>query len=555
MNHEIILERVINGPVSEVWRVLSDTADLNQKMGLAPMSFETIHGVRHGRQNIMGLELKWTEAPWEWKLHSWIKNERVYSKGFFKSISGTFEFKEITPLETKVRITFSIQHRYPFFAPLLNQGTKSVINKIFAEVEKSIRLQVSGAQSYIRFATFADWLKHAPGMERARIAPKIVARETGKTWNEILKDSLVGEFKNRLSLRFDAVCPHCRGSKKSAPCLTEIPEKVSCDSCEISFSMGTQESVEISLRDLQLPESEVAVDFCSADVAHKPSIIYQRVLQEWSDELLLSEGIYLFKKKGEKNPVMVVADKRATAHEIYLPTLWSEHSQTIRVTPHVRLVSDSSERNEMLMIEAIDNFRGALTASEVLLDSELSRYIPEGILKSDFAMEMGSRSLMFTDVVGSTELYHKVGDTEAFNLVRQSFLFVGETARKYQGTLVKTIGDATMYTFPTPELSVRCAVEMQEKNVSNPIKLRASLHYGPCLSVGTRSGVDFFGDTVNVCAKFQSEAETGQVVLDESMMETLSNDFRITISAGSERIPFKLKGESGREFLLRRISR
>ena len=169
-------------------------------------------------------------------------------------------------------------------------------------------------------------------------------------------------------------------------------------------------------------------------------------------------------------------------------------------------------------------------------------------------MEMGRRALLFTDLVGSTELYFKVGDAEAFQRVRESFLLIGEVAKRHKGVLVKTIGDATMFAFSSGEAALRAAIEIQQANKDREMKLRASLHYGPCLSVGTKDGQDFFGDTVNICAKFQSEAEAGQVVFEEGLRHEISPSYWQAWENQLENIPFKLKGESGRSFQLYRLS-
>ncbi len=554
MEQILFAEKIIQAPVADIWPILSDTAELNRRMGLSPMTFTTINGVRHGKQKVLGMTAHWTEAPWEWNTNCWLENERVFSSGFFQKIGGYFTLTALDEKSCKVGIEFRFITRSGFLRPLLTWGIKKVIGDLLTEIGHSTAEKKNFSMAVQLKKNLAEWIRDAAGIERARISPKLVARETGNGWENILKDALTGDLKTRLALRFDAVCPHCRGAKQSASCLTELPEQIFCDTCEITFPSGTQESIEISLKDTELSPDEASADFCSADITHKPTIYFQRFLGKWKESLHLPEGLYLLKKRGETRPLTIVSDANAPHKEMKITDVWSSFSdELIRVHPDLTIVSDTPDSRGFIMLEAIDKFRGSLIASEVMLHPELSKLIPNGVLKSEFPMEVGHRALMFTDVVGSTELYFKIGDAAAFRLVRESFLFVGEIARRHQGVLVKTIGDATMYTFPTMALALKCAIEIQKSNQQNSLKLRASLHYGPCLSVGTKTGVDFFGDAVNICAKFQSEAEAGQIVFDDSLSEYLDPEYEKN-STQNEKLAFVLKGQSGREFILRRLS-
>ena len=544
----------MNFSVDRVWAVLSDTAAVNRKMGLAPMSFTTVDGVRHGRQKMLGMTVRWTEAPWEWKHEGWLKNARVYENGFFQKVEGFFEVKPLSETQTQVLVQFTVHHRYGFLASFLDQATQGVIKKLLDEVERGAEAYPMNYYSPAPM-TFPEWLAQAQLIERARIAPKLTARATRTSWQDVLREALSPAMHGRLSLRFDAVCPHCRGAKKSVPRLTDLPERMACDSCEIDFVVGTQESIEVSLRDNTLSPEQAGVDFCSGDVTHKPTIVYQRLGGVWIDSLTLAPGIYAIKRKGETRAITLMVDDSADRRLLDVDVLWKDPSfAPVRLHPEVGIRTHHTKPADLIMIEQLDRFRGSLIASEVILHPEFEKLIPPESLATDFPMEMGRRALLFTDVVGSTELYYKVGDTEAFRRVRESFLLIGEVTKRYEGVLVKTIGDATMFAFATGEAALRAAIEIQYANRDREMKLRASLHYGQCLSVGTKDGLDFFGDTVNICAKFQSEAEAGQVVFEEGLRHEISPSYWQAWESKLEPVPFKLKGESGRSFQLYRLS-
>ena len=85
-----------------------------------------------------------------------------------------------------------------------------------------------------------------------------------------------------------------------------------------------------------------------------------------------------------------------------------------------------------------------------------------------------SLTFLFTDLKGSTELYERVGDLAAFDLVRAHFRVLQDIVAAEAGAVVKTIGDAVMATFPTPDralaaaLRMRAAMRSSQRGASRP---------------------------------------------------------------------------------------
>jgi class 3 adenylate cyclase len=67
-----------------------------------------------------------------------------------------------------------------------------------------------------------------------------------------------------------------------------------------------------------------------------------------------------------------------------------------------------------------------------------------------------------TDLRGSTELYDRVGDLVAYDLVRAHFRLLNEIVATEAEAVVKTIGDAVMATFPTPDRAVKAALRVRD---------------------------------------------------------------------------------------------
>ena len=132
-------------------------------------------------------------------------------------------------------------------------------------------------------------------------------------------------------------------------------------------------------------------------------------------------------------------------------------------------------------------------------------------------------AVLFADICDSTGLYHRLGDAAARNVVDACLSLVTGLLPRYEGRLVKTIGDEVMCVFPGPDLAVLAASEMQSrvsagKPGNQPISIHIGLHYGPLL---VEDG-DVFGDTVNVAAYLAAVATAEQILTTAATEQALS---------------------------------
>ena len=71
-------------------------------------------------------------------------------------------------------------------------------------------------------------------------------------------------------------------------------------------------------------------------------------------------------------------------------------------------------------------------------------------------------AVLFADIAKSTHIYEVLGDKTAKNLIDASVSLLSEVTVKYQGTVIKTIGDEILCTFPTANDAVEAAIEMHQ---------------------------------------------------------------------------------------------
>jgi len=136
-----------------------------------------------------------------------------------------------------------------------------------------------------------------------------------------------------------------------------------------------------------------------------------------------------------------------------------------------------------------------------------------------------SLAIMFADIAGSTKLYDTLGDQVARTKVAATIETMSDITRANKGTVIKTIGDEVMCTFPTAENAGTAAWEMQEtfeeeaesNTDGSPVSVRIGMHFGPAIL----EGGDVFGDAVNIAARMAAQAKAKQIITTQDTLDKL----------------------------------
>ena len=203
------------------------------------------------------------------------------------------------------------------------------------------------------------------------------------------------------------------------------------------------------------------------------------------------------------------------------PVRLSLENQTgLRVLPAVWVAGDK-------LHDLLGSRKPFLTAKRLLTNQTFRDVYGTDTLALDQRLKITSLTFLFTDLKGSTALYERVGDLAAYDLVRAHFRVVTDIVASEAGAVVKTIGDAVMATFATPDRAVSAALRMRDamgrfnaEHGGEDLLLKIGIHEGPCLAVTLNDRQDYFGQTVNIAARVQGLAvsraifATGAVVED-----------------------------------------
>jgi class 3 adenylate cyclase len=137
--------------------------------------------------------------------------------------------------------------------------------------------------------------------------------------------------------------------------------------------------------------------------------------------------------------------------------------------------------------------------------------------------------ILFADVVGSTQLYDKFGDTKASETVAHCLEVMKDATHQYDGTVIKTIGDEVMSTFQSADDAMAAAAQMQARISVDPeddedripVSIRIGCHFGPVVQEQN----DIFGAAVHTANRMTSQAKARQIVMSEATVEQMGADW------------------------------
>ena len=211
-----------------------------------------------------------------------------------------------------------------------------------------------------------------------------------------------------------------------------------------------------------------------------------------------------------------------------------ENRTDLRVLPAVWIAGEGLHK-------LLGKRRPFLTAKRLLTNQTFRDIYRTDTLDVEQRLKITSLTFLFTDLKGSTELYERVGDLVAYDLVRAHFRVLNEIVASEAGAVVKTIGDAVMATFPTPDRAIGAALRMREamraiKHDKRDLLLKIGIHEGPCLAVTLNDRQDYFGQTVNIASRVQGLAASRSIFATGPVVEHPGSS-SILKTSGLEPIP------------------
>lgn len=384
-------------------------------------------------------------------------------------------------------------------------------------------------------ARLVETVEHADDVAAAHLRPYALADGWGLPRRRVLELCLHATRAGLLELRWDLLCPSCRGPQESASELRGVPGTAHCASCGIDFRSEFDRAVEATFRPAPSIRELDVVEYCVGGPQLTPHVVVQQVLapgERREVEVALEPGRYRLRPRDALGGEALDSAGGPTR----LP------------------LENPREREVVLVLERTAWLDDAATAAEVTALQAFRDLFAEDVLRPGETISVGSLAVVFTDLRGSTRYYRAVGDAPAFASVRDHLETVRDLVAAEGGAVVKTLGDSVMAVFRRPAAAVRALLRSQRELDGRPLELKAGVHFGPCIAVTLNERLDYFGSTVNAASRLpglargQDVVVTGAVLADPEVMELVAAE-----GLATEPIEAELKGFEGERLALRRI--
>ncbi|MCA9605418.1 MAG: adenylate/guanylate cyclase domain-containing protein [Myxococcales bacterium] len=571
------LERIIGAPRDLVWAVVSDTNRSDRALGLAPATYrwdvdEEGKRVRVASASELGQALEWIEPPYQWIEGRVVQGRRRFVKGpvsragfearlddapggktrltamawmetggvigffggpvqrlkfrrgldrYLGAIERLFDGVDTTGLvDPDQPAAVRVKHVLGGSGDAVTTGPRTEPNRALLERRAQALHAVVDPEVAKRIVTH---LAERPDEEVQQMRPFELAGQWGLDRRAVLRGFLHATVAGLCDLRWQVNCPVCRVGASVVEGLSSVGESTHCDACEIDFGTDFGQHVEAVFPSNPAIRSVTTALYCASSPAFLPHVLAQlevapgEAREEAMEVPLGSLHARALKRPGgahldvERPPAVLAVT--VTENGVTCAAEGEADGPTT-----LRLVNETDGAVSVLLERAgwsADAVLGSVVAS---FPDFLDLFATEAPA-SGADLQIGRLALLFSDLVGSTALYERVGDARAFAIVEEHFRLMGRAVDANQGAIVKTMGDAVMASFPSLAEAVAAARQMIEDHdaahADDGLGVKIGVHAGPCLAVRANDRLDFFGTTVNMAARLQAKAEASEIVLTE----------------------------------------
>lgn len=424
---------------------------------------------------------------------------------------------------------------------------------LFSVLRKSAAPDIAG--------TIETLVRDGEDRSLCRVNVLDIARKNGLDEEQTISGFLHAARLGIFELSWNVLCPGCGGVLDATQTLKSVRKgSYDCALCACGYEPTLDEMVEVTFtvspsvrriaahdpHSLPLVEYFRQIFWCSGVDLPEPPLL-EKVIEEIvldaielapAEKALMSlqlpaEFIIVFEPvthaahfidvKGEpvrerQNLAMVFSKTQAPTGTTEMRPgplrLSFENRSDCRTLPSVWIAGDK-------LHELLGKRRPFLTAKRLFTNQTFRDIYRTNTLDVDQGLKITSLTFLFTDLKGSTALYDRVGDLAAYDLVRAHFRVLNEIVASEAGAVVKTIGDAVMATFPTPDRALAAALRMRDsvRDIRQDLLIKIGIHEGPCLAVTLNDQLDYFGQTVNIAARVQGLADERAIFVTRPVMQ------------------------------------
>jgi len=584
----------------ELWPFVSDTNQIFRLLGApsvkrtqltrsAPKGFIEVTNSRLSSYSL------WEQEPYFWEKPYRYGTIRNYKVGVIKHLKYQVDLianKHGTLLNTRIWITPSSNNLFLFtklyldrflklrYFRILNAYDKCAVQNLQRYEINRFKTLVRGAESRIKKITkslieetrrkriinhLVQFIKKADDEDLVRIHPFDLAEYWGEKKYSVLNVFLHAAKLNFLDFNWDVCCPNCKAPKSTVRKLKEIRTSHYCEECDLDFELdfNTNTHMVFTPHPLIRKISRRHYSFGEPSAtSHKVAQHFLNIGEKKYLDVKLEEGTYLFKSHNNKgNLVLHVREDAEDTFTLFLTDNdFDGQDVEISTNPNITIVNNSSKK-QVCFIEKKDWKQEATYASEVGSAHDFRSLFPRETIKEGTNVKASGVTMLFTDLMNSTELYRSEGDEFAIGRVMSHFKIIQQIIAEERGGIVKTIGDSVMAVFREPVSALKAVERIQQiftgsTGIGDSFKIKAGIHFGDCTTVNLNDRTDYFGTTVNIAARLVDIAKEKEIIISEAVFD--HPDVQLYLNKKKETFFVKenqieLKGFKDEEFKVKQI--
>ncbi|HEV2705001.1 MAG TPA: DUF5939 domain-containing protein [Pyrinomonadaceae bacterium] len=559
-----------------LWPFVADTNRFNRDVGLPSLvdfdeasangtgaQVSGANARRRLRLRYAGVEVRWEEEPFEWVRPYGFRVVRRYESGPVSELRVSVELKRRAAGGTRLIYSIEACARKALWrvaVPLqLNFAARKFANTFRRYDESARRAQeqrkvaappalsaasqlTEAARARLRSTAerliergadtrlverLAELVERGDEMSVSHLRPYALADAWEAARREVLELCLLATREGVLDLRWDVLCPLCRGTQQSSDALRDVEANLHCATCNVDFTANFDRSVEVTFRPNASLRTVEEREFCVGGPELTPHVVVQQLLAPGESRAVapvLEEGRYRLRTLSLPGARSLVVTAEGGVTEATLradSSAWPADEPRLAPAPALRFENATSDE-QLFILERAAWSDDAATAAEVTALQMFRDLFAEEALRPGDRITVGSLTLVFTDLRDSTRLYRQIGDAVAFGAVMNHFDVLRECIAAEGGAIVKTLGDAVMAAFVRPSAALRAVVRAQRTLASppagiRPLLLKAGIHTGACIAVTLNGRLDYFGSNVNIAARLEPLSTGRDLVISDAV--------------------------------------
>jgi eukaryotic-like serine/threonine-protein kinase len=560
----------------ELWPFVSDTARMNEIVGLPPVNVERVR-VDGSTQTflsnrVLGIDMRWQEYPFEWvEGRSW-SVLRVCTKGVTRWYRVRLELEALPSGGTRLGYSMEFEPVLSILALVVKFEVgikqKAKLTRVFRRVDgliqsgairrdpsphapaqsvgASVTTLVQNKLGELRsrrveenvLRALEQHVLHAPDVAIARIRPLRFAHDHGLDERAVTEAFLLGTRHGLFDMLWDIICPLCQIPATFAESLERLDTHSGCPACELQFPLDFASSVELVFRvSPEVRPNEVRT-YCIGGPAHSPHVAAQLTLSAGEGRVLtleLSDGRHRIRSPQLPGVIEIdVSPRHAFARadlvigqRLQVVDASGSASRDARLDlnapdPSVGLGSGRQTlglRNQLpqdvtLRVERLADRDDALTAARAWSMPRFREWFPGETLQSGRLVAVGQLSFLVLHVLEHLALIEGRGDAVALSETLQVYDALHATVERHDGRVSSSTMDRVVASFERKEDAISAAVELALE-LAKPGLLPSSLalHRGAAVATTMGARMEYYGKTLAEALELSEGSGARQLVI------------------------------------------